>query len=411
MTVAISDSRWVYDGDTTTKSFQYTSKIFADTDLKVYVDDVLQTLTTDYTVTGAGSDDGGNVVFVAAPGTGTDNIVILRDVTDNQPTKFAEGARFPASAVQAALDRRAIVSQQQGEEIARALKLAETSTFSPPLVFPDPDGSGAIKVIGWNAAGTALAVYAFSDLSAALDVALSGLASDDILVWDGAQWVNAAPATVRAALSLEPGTDIQTYSATLAALAGLSLAQGDILYRDGSALQRLAAGTAGQLLQTGGAGANPSWVNARGVIQYKRVHLIEHARTTNASWAKPTGWDLEITPTNASSYLVMRAHATINFVATPGQCTASIGISDDGSTVNSSGTDYNADGGMYTVNQERRGHVAASDMRQAAGTSPETISLLVETNTGTVGGKTVTWSDVMLEVMEIDGNAASLETN
>jgi hypothetical protein len=35
--------------------------------------------------------------------------------------------------------------------------------------------------------------------------------------------------------------------------------QGDILYRDGSGLQRLAAGTSGQVLQTGGSGANPSW--------------------------------------------------------------------------------------------------------------------------------------------------------
>jgi hypothetical protein len=36
-------------------------------------------------------------------------------------------------------------------------------------------------------------------------------------------------------------------------------AQGDIVYRDGSGLQRLGAGTSGQVLQTGGAGANPSW--------------------------------------------------------------------------------------------------------------------------------------------------------
>ena len=35
--------------------------------------------------------------------------------------------------------------------------------------------------------------------------------------------------------------------------------QGDILYRDGSGLQKLAAGTAGQVLQTGGTGANVSW--------------------------------------------------------------------------------------------------------------------------------------------------------
>ena len=45
------------------------------------------------------------------------------------------------------------------------------------------------------------------------------------------------------------GTDVGTTLTT----------QGDILYRDGSGLQRLGAGTSGQVLQTGGAGANPSW--------------------------------------------------------------------------------------------------------------------------------------------------------
>ena len=45
------------------------------------------------------------------------------------------------------------------------------------------------------------------------------------------------------------GTDVGTTITT----------QGDLLYRDGSGLQRLAAGTNGQVLLTGGAGANPSW--------------------------------------------------------------------------------------------------------------------------------------------------------
>ena len=45
------------------------------------------------------------------------------------------------------------------------------------------------------------------------------------------------------------GTDLSTTLTT----------QGDIVYRDGSGLQRLGAGTSGQVLQTGGSGANPSW--------------------------------------------------------------------------------------------------------------------------------------------------------
>ena len=45
------------------------------------------------------------------------------------------------------------------------------------------------------------------------------------------------------------GTDLGTTLTT----------QGDIVYRDASGLQRLGAGTSGQVLQTGGSGANPSW--------------------------------------------------------------------------------------------------------------------------------------------------------
>ena len=50
------------------------------------------------------------------------------------------------------------------------------------------------------------------------------------------------------------GTDVGTTITT----------QGDVLYRDGSGLARLAAGTSGHVLTTGGAGANPSWAAASG---------------------------------------------------------------------------------------------------------------------------------------------------
>lgn len=66
-------------------------------------------------------------------------------------------------------------------------------------------------------------------------------------------------AAVRVALGLTVGTDVQAYNAILAALAGLTLSQGDILYRDASGLTRLPAGTSGQFLKTLGAAANPAW--------------------------------------------------------------------------------------------------------------------------------------------------------
>ena len=56
------------------------------------------------------------------------------------------------------------------------------------------------------------------------------------------------------------GTDVGTTLTT----------QGDILYRDGSGLQRLGAGTSGQVLQTGGSGANPSWTTMSS--DYVKLH-------------------------------------------------------------------------------------------------------------------------------------------
>jgi hypothetical protein len=51
-------------------------------------------------------------------------------------------------------------------------------------------------------------------------------------------------------LMAQTGTDITS-------IAGL--AQGDVLYYNGTAWVRLGAGTSGQVLTTQGSGANPQW--------------------------------------------------------------------------------------------------------------------------------------------------------
>lgn len=68
--------------------------------------------------------------------------------------------------------------------------------------------------------------------------------------------------SLRTALALVVGTDVQAFSARLAELAAISWAQGDIAYFNGTNLVRLPAGTAGHFLQTAGAAANPQWAAA-----------------------------------------------------------------------------------------------------------------------------------------------------
>ena len=96
---------------------------------------------------------------------------------------------------------------------------------------------------------------------------------------------NANETALKAAINAEAGTDFQAYNATLAALAGLSLARGDVLYQGASALSRLAAGTAGQVLQTNGAGADPSWATLASGGGIKNVSKF----TTSGTWNRTTG--------------------------------------------------------------------------------------------------------------------------
>src|SRR3989304_2627790 len=58
---------YVGNGSTTVFSYADIGKIFDDDDLKVYVDDVLKTKTTHYTVSGVGDAGGGDITFLTAP--------------------------------------------------------------------------------------------------------------------------------------------------------------------------------------------------------------------------------------------------------------------------------------------------------------------------------------------------------
>ncbi len=66
-----------------------------------------------------------------------------------------------------------------------------------------------------------------------------------------------------------------------------SAAQGDILYRGAASWARLGAGTAGQSLQTNGAGANPSWVAVAGGGKLVSRAYVEYSASVNLSTAIP----------------------------------------------------------------------------------------------------------------------------
>jgi hypothetical protein len=117
MTVSTSTSTANYTANGSTTTFAYPFKIFADSDLVVILRntatgvETVQVLNSAYTVTGAGSDAGGNVVFGTAPATGN-TVFIRRSLPLTQETNFVPNDPFPAEAHEDALDKLTMLVQQ-----------------------------------------------------------------------------------------------------------------------------------------------------------------------------------------------------------------------------------------------------------------------------------------------------------
>ena len=156
LTVSTTTNKVSYSGTGSRAVFAYTFKIFADGDLDVYIRDTnstetLQTITTNYTVSGAGADAGGNVTFVTAPGS-TDTVVIQRKLALTQGTDYVANDPFPAESHEDALDRLTFITQQIQEEVDRSIKASVTNTISS-TEFAISATDRANKIFAFDASG------------------------------------------------------------------------------------------------------------------------------------------------------------------------------------------------------------------------------------------------------------------
>ena len=90
-----------------------------------------------------------------------------------------------------------------------------------------------------------------------------------------------------------------------------STAQGDLYYNSGSAIARLAKGTAGQVLQMNSGATAPEYADASGGKIGAVVHAIKKDgwNNTNANqWTEVPGYNLTITPTKAGSTILAMGH-------------------------------------------------------------------------------------------------------
>jgi len=158
MTISSTTVKNSYSGNGTLDTFNYTFKIFADADIQVIIRDAtatetVKTLTTHYTVTGAGNANGGTVVFTAGNiPTATETVVIRRASPQTQAIDYIANDPFPAESHEEGLDRSMMAIQQLQEEVDRSIKLSRTNTMNS-TEFTIGDTDRANKVFGFDSAG------------------------------------------------------------------------------------------------------------------------------------------------------------------------------------------------------------------------------------------------------------------
>jgi len=158
MAVATTIIKNSYSGDGSQTTFAYAFKISADADLEVIIrsaagTETVKTLTTHYTVTGAGEASGGNVVFTAGNiPTATETVVIRRSTTQTQTLDLVENDPFTADSVEGAFDKNLSIAQELQEQIDRSIKISRTNTMTS-TDFTTSASDRASKILAFDTSG------------------------------------------------------------------------------------------------------------------------------------------------------------------------------------------------------------------------------------------------------------------
>lgn len=146
MTIATTTNRISYTGNGVTTLFAVPFTYYNASDLKVYVDGVLKTITTDYTV---GS---GGVTFVTAPAS-SKVVLIVREVPMTQTTDYKNFEPVDADELETNIDKLTVLVQQADEKAARGINLDVTDSATS-LTLPV---TRANKVLAFDASGLPVA--------------------------------------------------------------------------------------------------------------------------------------------------------------------------------------------------------------------------------------------------------------
>lgn len=167
MTISISDNtpRREYDvsAGATVNSFDVPFEFFAAADLNVFVDNVLKTITTHYTVSG-GNGSTGTVTMSVTGISGGSKVVITRDIELERTTDFPTQGAFNISSLNTELDKFIAINADLNDLASRGIRLQDSD---PAVSMELPLKASRLgKVLAFNATtGAAEAGPTMSDIA------------------------------------------------------------------------------------------------------------------------------------------------------------------------------------------------------------------------------------------------------
>ena len=149
MTISISDNnpRIAYTATAGQTAFTVPFEFFSDSDLNVYINETLQTITTHYTVSGGSGSTG--TVTLTSGATLNDKVVITRDVTLERTTDFPASGPFQVSSLNTELDKIIAMIADLEDLASRGITLADSDT-DVSVTLPNVTGRAG-KVLAFNA--------------------------------------------------------------------------------------------------------------------------------------------------------------------------------------------------------------------------------------------------------------------
>lgn len=216
MPILINDTspRAQYTATSGQTAFTIPFEFFANSDLKVYKNAVLLTLTTNYTVTGAGVTGGGTLTLVVGAAL-NDTVTIVRDVPVSRTSDFPTSGPFNIEALNTDLDRIVAMSQQQEARDTRTLRLSDDDTPSTLATLP-LKADRASKTLAFDASGNPVAGPTASEVANAQTYATNAAASASAAATSASNASSSASTASSAASSATSSASSATSSASSA---------------------------------------------------------------------------------------------------------------------------------------------------------------------------------------------------